>query len=224
MTPVFSKRFARKLVLLAAISAALASAAFPGSAQALNPEQTSVTNIVNTVYWNLDAYWRPSRQAGVAYYDYYYRGVLVDFATPCGNTSGYHGAEGFFCPTNEAIYFDFNQQANNVARFGDGSTAFWTAHEYGHHIEKLLGIDWRTYAPYHELLADCFAGMYFHHGVYTSRVLRYNDYLEARNQIWALGDGDQAHGTRIQRLDAFDFGFEQELSRDVCINGAGAEY
>jgi predicted metalloprotease len=222
MTAIFSMRFVHRVLALAALGVALAAAAFTDRANALNPEQTSVTNIVNIVYWDLDAYWRPSRRSSVGYYDYFDRGVLIDFATPCGNTTAFHGAEGFYCPGNEAIYFDFIQQVGNVSTFGDGSTTLWMAHEYGHHMQRLLGINWRNYAPYHELLADCFAGMYIYYGIHTSRKLNANDYGEARNQIWALPDGDQAHGTRLQRLRAFDFGFGR--SRDVCINGAGVNY
>ena len=205
-----------------AVLVLVAVAATAGNARALNPNQTSVTTIVNTVYWDLDAYWIPSRRAGVGYYDYYSNGVLVDYSTPCNNTSTAHGSEGFYCPTNEAIYLDYNQQAGNVRSFGDGSTAFWTAHEYAHHVEKLLGVSFR--APYQELLTDCLAGMYFHHGVYTSQKLAVGDYGEARNQIWALTAPDPDHGTREQRLRAFDFGFRQELNRNICINGAGVNY
>jgi predicted metalloprotease len=214
----------RKPLALVAVATAVAAAAFAGEAKALNPDQTSVTTIVNTIYWDLDSYWLPNVRAGVAYFDYYANGVLVDLADPCNNTSTQHGTEGFYCPSNGAIYLDYNQQVGNVARFGDGSTAFWTAHEYGHHVEKLLGIDWRMYAPYHELLADCFAGMYFHHGVYTSGKLVNSDYAEAWNQISALSVNDTAHGTPTQRHNAFAYGFRQELNRNVCIQGAGVYY
>jgi predicted metalloprotease len=216
------KHHLRQLAVAIAVLLLLAVAATAGNARALNPNQTSVTTIVNTVYGDLDDYWIPIRRAGVAYYDFYSSGVLVDYWTSCQHTSTAHGWEGFYCPTNEAIYFDYNQQVGNVRSFGDGSTAFWTAHEYGHHVEKLLGIDWR--APYNELLADCLAGMYFRHGVYTSGWLAVGDYGEARNQIWALTGPDPVHGTREQRLRAFDFGFRQELNRNICIDGAGVNY
>ena len=61
--------------------------------------------------------------------------------------------------------------------------------------------------------------MYFNRGVNRSGLLTYADYLEARNQIWALSGADAAHGTRLQRLRAFDFGFRQ-IYRESCINGA----
>jgi predicted metalloprotease len=217
-------RLVRRLIALAAVAVAVTAAVFAGEAKALNPNQTSVKTIVNTVYWDLDSYWIPSRRASVGYFDYWSSGSLIDYATPCATTSTQHGTEGFYCPPNQSIYFDYNQQVGNVSTFGDGSTAFWTAHEYGHHVENLLGIDWRAYPPYQELLADCFAGMYFHHGVHTSRKLVYGDYTEAWNQISALSWNDTSHGTPTQRHNAFVYGFQQETNRNICINGAGVYY
>jgi predicted metalloprotease len=215
----------RSIVLVVVVVVVVAAfAVFAGEAKALNPDQTSVPTIVKTVYWDLDSYWIPSTRAGVGYFDYWSNGVLIDFSTPCLATGTQHGTEGFYCPSNQAIYLDYNQQVGNVGRFGDGSTAFWTAHEYGHHVEKLLAIDWTMYTPYHELLADCFAGMYFHHGIYTSRTLVLSDYTEAWNQISALSWSDTAHGTPTQRHNAFAYGFRQETNRNLCINGAGIYY
>jgi len=214
----------RSIALAVVVVAAVAAAVFAGEAKALNPEQTSVTTIVNTIYWDLDGYWLPSTRAGVGYFDYWSNGSLVDYSTPCFATGTQHGTEGFYCPTNTAIYLDYNQQVNNVSRFGDGATAFWVAHEYGHHVEKMLGINWTAYAPYHELLADCFAGMYFHHAIYTSGKLNSGDYTEAWNQISALSWNDTAHGTPTQRHNAFAYGFRQETNRNLCINGAGVYY
>jgi hypothetical protein len=59
--------------------------------------------------------------------------------------------------------------------------------------------------------------MYFRHGVYTSRKLNYGDYLEARNQIWALSN-TASHGTRNQRLAAFDWGFNSAPHYTNCTN------
>jgi predicted metalloprotease len=215
----------RRSIALAALAVAVTAASvFAGEAKALNPNQTSVTTIVNTIYWDLESYWIPATRPGVQYFDYWANGVLVENSTACMNTAAQHGTEGFYCPGSQNIYFDYNQQVSNVSKFGDGSTAFWTAHEYGHHVEKLLQIDWTRYPPYHELLADCFAGMYFHHGIYTSRKLVSGDYTEAWNQITALSWGDTVHGTPTQRHNAFAYGVRQETNRNLCINGAGVYY
>lgn len=213
----------RRTLALAAVLASLFAAGLASEAQALTPERTSVTQTVNIVYWDLVRFWIPSTNPGVRYYNYYSNRVLIDYQTPCGPTGESHGGEGFYCSDGSTIHLDYNQQVGNMRSYRDGSVAFWLAHEFAHHIESLLGINWTTSKPYHELLADCFAGMYFRHGIYTSKRLNSNDYLEARNQIWALGAGDTDHGTNSQRLRAFDFGFQQ-VNRNNCIQGAGTSY
>jgi len=189
-------------------------------AKALNPEQTSVSNVVNSVYYDLVRFWGPRTKPSI---NYYHAGG-ADWSTPCGWTGNSWGTQGFYCSPNSSIYLDFYQQAGNINSYRDGAVAFWLAHEFGHHIEMLLGINWTGYQPYHELLADCFAGMYFRYGVNSSRLLNYNDYaIDARNQIWALTYPDPAHGTREQRLRAFDFGYSQ-TTYNGCIRGAGPSY
>ncbi len=75
-------------------------------------------------------------------------------------------------------------------------------------MQNQLGINWTGSKPYHELLADCFAGMYFRYGIWTSTWLNnYNDLAEARNQIRVLGA--HRHGAAQRRLNAFNYGLTQ---------------
>jgi predicted metalloprotease len=201
----------------------LAVAAFSGvavnDAKALNPEQTSVTGITTPVYWDLVRFWNVSNFKPSL--NFYHAGGS-DWMTPCGSTASSWGTQGFYCGPNSSIYLDYYQHAGNISNYRDGSVAFWLAHEFGHHIERYWGINFAQ--PYQELLADCFAGQYFRYGVNTSRLLNYNDYAtDARSQIWALTFPDPAHGTREQRLRAFDYGYAQAGS-NACISGAGSSY
>jgi predicted metalloprotease len=198
----------KKLITLAlAVLSLAAVAAFGASeAKALNPTQTDVVTIVNTVYWDLDQFWgAPTQKPGVGYYDYVADGRLVNYQTECGSTANNIGYQGFYCAGGH-IYLDYNQQRGHVANIGDGAVALWLAHEYGHSAEWLRSLNWP--APYHELLADCFAGLYFRWGVYSSGKLAYNDYLEARTMLSRMGT-DAAHGGPAQRLRAFDYGFNR---------------
>jgi predicted metalloprotease len=213
------------LLILVVVLAGLAGVATTG-ARAINPTQTTVTGVVNYEFWDLEAFWKPLLawygksyvRPGVQYYDYYDSyGRMVDFSTPCGTTAGYHGSQGFYCPGSQTIYVDFNQQTGNLKKFGDGSVGFWLAHEFGHHIQRLAGLNPRI-APNVELQADCFAGMYVRYGVSNSYRLFYNDYTEARSQIWALRSNDPSHGTPQQRLNNFDWGYNQ-LYYPSCVNG-----
>jgi hypothetical protein len=219
------RRGMKRSAALAAL--VLALAAFAGvvtsDAKALYPsEQTSVTNIVNIVYWDLVEFWIPRTNPTVDYYDNGYPDYWAR-CNPAAWTGNYWGAQGFEC--NGHIFFDYYQQVRNLGKYGDGAVAFWVAHEFAHHIEDLLGINWTSSAPYHELLADCFAGMYFRYGVQNTKgALNSNDYgYDARNQIWALTSSGAAHGTREQRLKAFDFGYTQ-TTYNGCINAAGVSY
>jgi predicted metalloprotease len=196
------KRIVSLLILIVALAAASALGA--GKAQALNPNQTDVVNTVNIVYWDLDRFWgNPTRKPGVGYYDYWNNGQLVNYQTECGATSANIGVQGFYCPGGH-IYFDYNQQSGHIANIGDGAVALWMAHEYGHSAQWLRNISWGE--PYHELLADCFAGLYFRWGVYTSGKLVYNDYLEARTMLSRMAT-NASHGSPAQRMRAFDYGF-----------------
>jgi predicted metalloprotease len=222
----FAKRFLRRLAVLSVLTAALSAATFVGTAKAVNPEQTTVTGVVNYEYWDLDAFWKPLlnyygktyTQPGVRYFDYYDPyGRLVDYSTSCGTTSTRHGSQGFYCPSSQTIYLDYRQQQTNLAKFGDGAVGFWLAHEFGHHIQLLYGLNPQV-VPNMELQADCFAGTYVHYGILNSYRLAGNDRAEARNQIWALSWTDTDHGTPQQRLNNFDWGYSK-FYFPSCING-----
>lgn len=220
------KRITRIAASVAVLAVLVAGSSLAGTAKAINPQQTTVTGVVNSEYWDLEAFWKPLlayfgkgySQPGVQYYDYYDAyGRMVDISTPCGSTANQHGAEGFYCSTSRIIYIDYTQQANNIRQFGDGSVGFWLAHEFGHHVQYLAGLSPKV-VPNLELQADCFAGMYIHYGIWNSYRLASNDLTEARNQISALSWNDTSHGTPTQRLANLNWGYNQ-FSFGSCING-----
>lgn len=99
-----------------------------------------------------------------------------------GTTSGCGTANAsvgpFYCPRDQDIYLDtsFYNQLNEMTRgkFSDFAAAYVIAHEYGHHIQNLLGISDKVRAQQDrssdaganalsvrlELQADCFAGVW----------------------------------------------------------------
>jgi predicted metalloprotease len=188
-----------------------------GKADALNPNQTTVAGVVGNVYWDLNTFWgNPSQKPGVDYFNYWRNGQLVNYKTECFYTRDQVGTQGFYCDGG-SIYFDYRQQVGNLTNIGDGAVALWIAHEYGHHAQWLRGIKWRSSPPYEELLADCFAGLYFRYGVYTSGTLVYHDYLEARTMLSRLSSS-RSHGTPAQRVRAFDYGFNR-IGWRSCTSG-----
>lgn len=96
----------------------------------------------------------------------------------CGTASNQTGP--FYCPSDQRVYIDASFFDELSSRFGadDGALAqeYVVAHEYGHHIQNVLGIlakaqDGRTGATSNgvrvELMADCLAGVWAKHASTT---------------------------------------------------------
>lgn len=119
----------------------------------------------------LDAYWEPMMNNRGAVF---VAPQVVSFSgttsTACGNATSAVGP--FYCPADETIYIDLSFYDLLSSEFGaqDGPLAeeYITAHEYGHHIQNLLGtmsqVGQDTGAASGsvrlELQADCYAGMW----------------------------------------------------------------
>ncbi len=97
-------------------------------------------------------------------------------ATGCGQATSQVGP--FYCPADSTIYIDtdfVNQLLQTLgAKGGDAAEAYIVAHEYGHHIQNLLGTMDKVQAAGQqtgpnspqvrlELQADCYAGVWFRH-------------------------------------------------------------
>jgi predicted metalloprotease len=95
--------------------------------------------------------------------------------TGCGAASSSVGP--FYCPVDQIIYIDTAYTATLLAQLGakggDAAEAYIVAHEYGHHIQNLLGTMAKAQSSTQtgagsasvrlELQADCYAGVWFRH-------------------------------------------------------------
>ena len=93
----------------------------------------------------------------------------------CGSAQAATGP--FYCPSDQRVYLDlgfFDDLKNKLGAPGEFAQAYVIAHEVGHHVQHLLGIDDRARDVQSrpgagnagsvalELQADCFAGVWGH--------------------------------------------------------------
>ena len=152
--------------------------------------------------------------------------VLYREATQSGCGVGQAGMGPFYCPLDERIYIDlsfFDELQNRFRAAGDFAQAYVIAHEIGHHVQHIIGMDARVRQLQQsrpaeanelsvrlELQADCFAGVW---GNSTSqrRILEGGDVEEALNAAAAIGDDRiQRQTTGTVRPESFTHGSSQQ--------------
>lgn len=163
--------------------------------------------------------------------------VVFDSPTSTGCGVGSPETGPFYCPPDKKVYIDlgFYQQLESQLGFdGDFAMAYVIAHEWGHHIQNLLGINEQVQQQTQgasqeeanqlsvkmELQADCFGGVWAK-SAYDEGRLEKGDLDEALNAAAAVGDDriqektqgridpeSFTHGTAAQRQKWFDTGYE----------------
>jgi len=137
--------------------------------------------------------------------------VLVLFdgqvQSACGFASAATGP--FYCPADSKVYLDlsfFRELDEQFAAPGDFAQAYVVAHEVGHHVQNLLGVNEQVTRLQRqsseaqanalsvrlELQADCFAGLWGHFAE-RQNILEPGDVDEGLRAAAAIGDD------RIQR-------------------------
>jgi uncharacterized protein len=167
----------------------------------------NLVDFVGFVVDDVQDYWRGDfASAGRTYQTT--KLVLFDGQTQsgCGLASSETGP--FYCPVDRKVYLDlgfFRELADRFRAPGDFAEAYVIAHEFGHHVQTLLGTEERVRRETErhpgeqnelsvrlELQADCYAGVWAH-SAYTQRLLEAGDLQEALRAAAAVGDD------RIQR-------------------------
>jgi uncharacterized protein len=147
--------------------------------------------------------------------------------TGCGQAPAEVGP--FYCPVDQKVYLDlsfFDELAQRFGAPGDFAQAYVIAHEFGHHVQHLLGIEQRVKQMQEsrpdaanqlsvalELQADCFAGVW---GNSTSqrKLLEQGDIEEGLRAASAVGDDRiQAQTTGSIRPDTFTHGSSAQRSQ-----------
>jgi predicted metalloprotease len=152
----------------------------------------------------------------------------------CGGARAATGP--FYCPEDEKVYLDlefFDELKRRFGAPGEFAQAYVIAHELGHHIQKILGIeqkvsrlqqqDPRQQNPLSvrlELQADCFAGIWAH-STQQRGLVDQADIQSALGAAAAVGDDRLqrmstghvspetfTHGTSDERMSWFRKGFD----------------
>lgn len=187
---------------------------------------------------DVQAYWRT--ELPQAFGVQYQPGTTTFFAgqvsTGCGTASSQTGP--FYCPADQHVYVDlvFMQQLENelIGSTSDLAEQYIVAHEFGHHVQNLLGtsdtVDQHEqsepakahlYSEGLELQADCYAGTWIH-SVIERGLLDSNDEVDEAFDA-ANGVGDDyiqsrggggvdpdtfTHGTSAQRKKWLKLGIQ----------------
>ncbi len=154
----------------------------------------------------------------------YPRAKLVLFRdavdSACGAADAASGP--FYCPGDQKVYIDLSFYDELKTRFGaagDFAQAYVIAHEIGHHVQNILGLDERmrqarrsrpetanAVSVQLELQADCLAGVWGH-STSERKLLEEGDIDEALNAAAAIGDDHiQRMSGRAVQPDAFTHG------------------
>jgi predicted metalloprotease len=168
--------------------------------------------------------------------------VLFDEATQTGCGVGSAQTGPFYCPADNQVYLDldfFRELRDRFGAPGDFAQAYVIAHEYGHHVQTLLGIEREVRQAQQsdsdranelsikmELQADCFAGVWGH-SAYDDRLLETGDLEEGLAAAEAIGDDriqksttgrvnpeSWTHGSSAQRMEWFRRGFDSGAPED----------
>jgi uncharacterized protein len=160
-------------------------------------------------------------------------------STPCGDVQAGKIAEGdgpFFCPPNDAIYLDMQFAQDQIETYGPFPVAEAIAHEVGHHVQHLLGIETCEFSPCLdpsqvtsqelEVMADCFAGAWAQDMEARGRLGNFDiernliQYADAFGDPYS-GPGDPgAHGRGALRIYWFLTGYY--YGAETCLQASPA--
>ncbi|TDX84225.1 KPN_02809 family neutral zinc metallopeptidase [Epilithonimonas xixisoli] len=153
--------------------------------------------------------------------------VLFESATRSGCGTAQAAMGPFYCPADQTIYMDmsfFNElQQKFGAKVGQFTVAYVLGHEYGHHIQYLLGTlnkvdqlrnsgrysesEMNKVSVANELQADFYAGLWAKQTDNREKILEPGDIQQAMSAAAAVGDDNiQKRGQGYVNQESFTHG------------------
>ena len=188
-----------------------------------------IVGVINSV----QAFWSQERNDYRPATTVFFQGATT---TGCGSATSAVGP--FYCPPDQRVYIDLSFYEELRTRFGAQggpfAEAYVIAHEYGHHVENLLGVLARagqggtgpeSEGVRVELMADCLAGMWARGAVDTGFIeeLTDADIRDGLDAAAAVGDDriqerlqgqvnpeSWTHGSAEQRQRWFATGYRSD--------------
>ncbi|HMA55080.1 MAG TPA: neutral zinc metallopeptidase [Acidobacteriota bacterium] len=221
-----------------------------GSGEPLSAKDKEMGQFVSTILASIEDVWQARfQEMGQTYKD----PKLVLFSGQTESACGYASAASgpFYCPGDSKVYIDllfFEDMQRKLNAPGDFALAYVVAHEVGHHVQNLLGIndkimarrgrmsekDFNKLMVRMELQADFLAGVWAHYANQEANFFEEGDIEEGINAASAVGDDRImkqtrgyivpdafTHGTSEQRVRWFRKGFESgDIRQGDTFNAA----
>jgi predicted metalloprotease len=220
-----------------------------GSLQAGSAEDQKLVDFVGFVVNDVQQSWAKTFEAAGRTYEPTKLVLFTDATTTgCGNASSATGP--FYCPADRKVYLDlgfFRELRQRFGAPGDFAQAYVIAHEFGHHVQNLLGISGQLSQEQQanpgeanalsvklELQADCLAGVWAQ-SAYRENLLQTGDLEEGLRAAAAVGDDrlqrqatgridreSWTHGSSAQRVHWLKAGYESGDPNACDTFGGGA--
>jgi predicted metalloprotease len=188
------------------------SASAGGGELRTTPEEEKLVDFVDAVVKDAQEMWQA--KLGGRYQPT--RAIIFRDAiqSACGSAQSATGP--FYCPADQLVYLDlgfFGELRDRFGAPGDFAQAYVLAHELGHHVQRLLGIDAQVRRLQQsrpdqenalsvklELQADCFAGVWGHQAAQPGRAAQQKVELESGDIEEGLNAAASIGDDRIQRM------------------------